>query len=103
VNLYAREVGAFTEDDLERATPFAGHAAGAVALSMRLAEREDRAHHLGVALRSRSGIDRAIGAVMATLKIDSDAAFDVLRKRSQNNNTLREVAAELQAQPSGRS
>ena len=104
LNLYTRTPGAMTASDRDRAQHFADQAAGAVALAVRLSEREDHARHLETALRSRSTIDQAIGIVMGRTRISADRAFDVLRVRSQQRNLkLREVAAQIIAEVNGSS
>jgi GAF domain-containing protein len=96
VNLYTQRPDVLGPVDRERAAQFADRAAGALALAVRLAEQEDRARHLEIALRSRAQIDQAVGALMVSLRVDAAEAFDVLRTRSQNSNTpLREVAADV--------
>ena len=75
---------------------FAAQAAGAVALALRLAEREDRERHLETALRSRSVIDQAMGVLIGQAGITAGEAFQVLRLRSQARNVkLRDIAAEV--------
>lgn len=102
LNLYGRRVGAITPADRSRAQQFADQAAGAVALAARLAEAEDTAQHLSTALRSRSTIDQAIGAVMSQARISAEAAFELLRSRSQHTNTkLRDVAAAMLSEITG--
>lgn len=102
LNLYGRQVGAITPADRARAQQFADQAAGAVALAARLAEAEHTAQHLSAALRSRSTIDQAIGAVMGQARISAEAAFDLLRLRSQHTNTkLRDVAAAMLVEITG--
>jgi GAF domain-containing protein len=96
LNLYAQLPDVLGPVDRARAAQFAERAAGAVALAVRLTEREDRVQHLEVALRSRARIDQAIGALMVGLRVGADEAFDVLRTRSQNSDTpLRDVAADV--------
>jgi len=96
LNLYSRRAGGLPEPDRFRARQFAGQAAGAVALALRLREREERAQHLETALRSRSTIDQALGVLVAQLAITPDEAFDLLRKRSQHTNRkLRDIAARV--------
>ncbi|MCW2719224.1 GAF and ANTAR domain-containing protein [Pseudonocardia sp.] len=93
LNLYARQIGAIGRTDQDRARRFADQAAGAVALAARLAESEETARNLATALRSRSTIDQAMGALMTHAHISADEAFDLLRLRSQHTNTkLRDVA-----------
>ena len=53
---------------------------------------------LRIAMQTRSVIEQAKGMIMISLKVDADAAFDVLVKRSQTQNTkLIEVAREIVA------
>lgn len=99
LNLYAREPQALSDEDRERAGRFADQAAGAVALAIRLADREERSRHLEVALTSRSTIDQALGILMGQRRIPSTEAFDVLRRWSQRENVkLRDIAAGLIAE-----
>lgn len=96
LNLYSRTANALTEADRTRASQFAAQAAGAVALALRLAEREDRERHLETALRSRSVIDQAMGVLIGQAGITAGEAFQVLRLRSQARNVkLRDIAAEV--------
>lgn len=93
LNLYARDANSLSGDDRARARGFASQAAGAVALGLRLAEREERNRHLEKALQSRSTIDQAIGILMVKAGIDASAALGVLKARSQHTNVkLRDVA-----------
>jgi hypothetical protein len=49
-----------------------------------------------VAMDTRAVIEQAKGMIMITLKIDADAAFEVLVRRSQTSHLkLAEVAAEI--------
>lgn len=99
LNLYAREPRALSDEDRERAGRFADQAAGAVALAIRLADREERSRHLEVALTSRSTIDQALGILMGQRRIAATEAFDILRRRSQRENVkLRDIAAGLIAE-----
>jgi GAF domain-containing protein len=99
LNRYSRHTHGLDDADRARATRFAGQAAGAVALALRLAEREERERHLRTALVSRSTIDQAIGVLMARAHITATDAFDRLRQRSQQSNIkLRDVAAAVLAE-----
>ena len=61
-----------------------------------IAERELAG--LKTAMKTRAVIEQAKGMVMLTLKIDADAAFDVLVRRSQaSHRKLVEVAKEVVA------
>jgi AmiR/NasT family two-component response regulator len=54
-------------------------------------------------LTSRANIERAIGILMAQQRSDAKAAFEILRRTSQNRNLkLRELAAEIVAAISGK-
>ena len=96
LNLYARTPGAFASADRARAETLAAHAAGAVSLAARLAEHEEQTRNLRAALSSRSEIDQATGILMCRHHITAPAAFDLMRRSSQNTNTkLRDVATQL--------
>ncbi|HTK66469.1 MAG TPA: GAF and ANTAR domain-containing protein [Pseudonocardia sp.] len=93
LNLYAREAHAFSSDDRIKAHGFADRAAGAVAIGLLLADREEHARSLERALGSRATIDKAIGIVMATAGVGETEAFDILRLRSQHGHIkLRDLA-----------
>ncbi|MEP7178574.1 MAG: ANTAR domain-containing protein, partial [Pseudonocardiales bacterium] len=81
-----------------RAAHIADHAAGAVAIAVRLAEHSKAIDNLHTALTSRSTIDQAIGILMAEQHCDARAAFALLRQASQGRNIkLRAVAAGIVA------
>jgi GAF domain-containing protein len=102
LNLYAEQPRVFDEDDHARARRFAEHAAGAVALAIRLAEREEHSRNLEAALTSRTTIDQALGILMGQRRIPASEAFEVLRRLSQRTNVkLRDVAAALIADVTG--
>jgi hypothetical protein len=99
VNLYSAHRHGLGDDDSERAGLFAHQAAGAVALAVLLAERENKNRNLVIALESRSVIDQAIGILMARKHVDAQDALKVLRKRSQHANIkLRQVASDVVAE-----
>jgi ANTAR domain len=82
---------------------FAGNAAGAVAVAMKLADQTQMSDDLHDALTSRAVIDQATGIIMAQQRCGAAAAFDILRRASQNRNIkLRELAAEIVSQVSGK-
>jgi transcriptional regulator with GAF, ATPase, and Fis domain len=98
LNLYAFEPSASGSAMQARAAQIAEHAAGALALALRIAERGEMIDNLRMALTSRSTIDQAIGILMAEQRCDAEAAFELLRKASQGRNTkLRDVAAAIVA------
>jgi GAF domain-containing protein len=99
LNLYTRTAHSLGDVDQARAAQFAAQASGAVALGLRLAEREERDRNLETALRSRSIIDQAMGVIMAQARISADEAFEILRRRSQAANIkLRDIAASVIAE-----
>jgi hypothetical protein len=94
LNLYAFEPLAPGPPMQARAAHIAEHAAGALAVALRIAEHSKAIDNLRTALTSRSTIDQAIGILMAQQRCDARAAFALLRQASQGRNIkLREVAA----------
>jgi GAF domain-containing protein len=98
LNLYATEPGVFTADDEATAARWAGQAAGALAVALRIADSDDRADHLLGGLDTRATIGKAVGLLMAQERCTADQAFDLLRIASQRRNVkLRDVAADVVA------
>jgi GAF domain-containing protein len=98
LNLYARPRGAFGPQETRRAELFAGTAAGALALGLRLASYAALTGQLRESLASRAVIDQAVGVIMGQQRCSPDKAFAALRAASQNRNVkLRDVARELVA------
>ena len=65
---------------------------------------EEHAAHLTEALRSSRKIGAAIGLVMADLKVDELAAFEILSRVSQDTNRkLSDIAREVVEQGTARS
>lgn len=88
----------FGEGERERLQSFADQAAVVLALALQREELQQLTVQLEHALVSRSVIDQAIGILMAQERCDADAAFDLLRRHSQNHNRkLRDVAADFLA------
>ena len=103
-NFYSTRREGFAEEGRGQLEVYAGNAAGAVAVAMKLADQVQLSDNLHQALTSRAVIDRAIGIMMSQQRCDADAAFDLLRRASQNRNVkLRELAAEIVTAVSGRS
>ncbi len=89
LNLYGTRVRQYTPDDLETAQIFAAHAGLALftALQQQNLEKAIDARHL---------TGQAQGILMERFAISADAAFNVLRRYSQQHNTkLRDVAQHL--------
>ena len=95
-NLYNTHLGAFGDDVRARMRLFAGTAAGAVALGLRLADQSRLNADLRATLASRSVIDQAIGIVMAQQRCPAADAFALLSRASQNRNLkVHDLAAEI--------
>jgi GAF domain-containing protein len=104
LNLYSISPGKFTDTDHETANLFAAHAAGALAVAIRLAQLAELTSHLEAALQSRAVIDQAKGILMAEQRCTADKAFAILRSVSQRRNIkLREIATQLVTRISQRS
>lgn len=89
LNLYSRQVNAFTHDDLDDAAALAAHAAVALAAAL-------REEHLHRALASRTLIAQASGMLIERFGLEPDAAVALLRRVSSVNNLkMREVAQHL--------
>ena len=100
--LYARRPGAFGPEETRRAEEFASHAAGALALSLRMASCADQNDQLRSSIVSRAVIDQALGVIMATERCAQDKAFALLRSVSQNSNVkMRDLAATIVTSVSG--
>jgi AmiR/NasT family two-component response regulator len=103
MNLYSRESRAFTHADLQRASQFASHAAILLANVGLLWEAQSLSEGLAAAMEHRAIIEQAKGIIMATMRCDSDRAFEQLVQQSQHENRkLREVAQGIVAQASRR-
>lgn len=92
-NLYARNPGAFSEDDRKHGMLFAEQGAVAIANSAVYWRTYEMTQDLQAALENRDVIGQAKGILMATRGLTADAAFDELRRVSQRRNIkLRQVA-----------
>jgi GAF domain-containing protein len=102
-NIYNTHPDAFDHDGRTRMRVFAGNAAGAVALALRMTDQSELNEQLRAALASRSVIDQAIGIIMAQQRCPAPAAFAILSRASQNRNLkLRDLAAEIVTTVGGR-
>ena len=102
-NLYSMWPDAFAKDNREQLETFAANAAGAIAVAVKLADQTQMSEDLHEALASRAVIDQATGIIMAQQRCDAAAAFDILRRASQNRNVkLRDLAAEIVSQVGGK-
>lgn len=92
LNVYAARPDAFSSGDVLVSEVFAAHAA----IAVRAAEDQQRADNLEIALRSSRRIGTAIGILMASHRVDEQAAFELLRRRSQDTNRkLADIAEDV--------
>jgi len=92
LNIYAREVDAFTDSDVLLGLLLATHGAQAAAA----AEHREHVDHLQLALKSNRLIGMAMGILMAQHRLTDEQAFDLLRIASQNSNRkLADIAREV--------
>jgi GAF domain-containing protein len=90
--LYSDRPGHFAAERCDLGGMLAG--IGAIALS--LLESRHKTEHLTLALQNSREIGQAIGILMASHKITSEKAFELLRTASQHGHLkLREVAREV--------
>ena len=98
LNLYSTKPGAFDDEDEQTAAQWAGHASGALAVALRIADGDDRAEQLRGGLDTRTTIGQAVGLLMAQERCTTEEAFDLLKLASQRRNVkLRDVAANVVA------
>ncbi|WP_067438885.1 GAF and ANTAR domain-containing protein [Nocardioides jensenii] len=87
INLYAKQVDTFTQEDLQRLIVYGVHAGNALAnahLVTTLGEAVERRHEIGVAQ----------GIMLQRYGLDQDQAFETLQRYSSHANVkLRDVAA----------
>jgi GAF domain-containing protein len=89
LSVYDERPDAFTADDEAIAHILARHASVAVANARQV-------QNLGAALDARKVVGQAMGILMERFDLDSDRAFAVLRRYSQDQNVkLRDVAQRL--------
>nr|WP_296765571.1 GAF and ANTAR domain-containing protein [Rhodococcus sp. (in: high G+C Gram-positive bacteria)] len=96
LNLYGEAPSAFTDDDIETATALTGALAGALGDYERFDRVRAEASGLRFTLEHRAPIEQAKGILMATHRIDADAAFEMLVDMSQKTNKkLRDLATQF--------
>jgi GAF domain-containing protein len=87
LNLYGKEASAFTDDDIHDGLALAAHVSVALAAAQKVQQLE-------TALGGRTVIGQATGIVMERFELDSDRAFSVLSRMSQQRNVKIRVLAE---------
>ncbi len=101
-NIYGDVVGGFSDDDEQLSQAFAAQASIVVSNAQAYWTAFDLSRNLTKAMETRAVIEQAKGVLMSTHRIDADAAFDVLRERSQaSNRKLRDVAADVVDEATG--
>lgn len=95
LNLYGK-TDVFGEDDIAIGQQFARHSAAVVTNATSFAQAELINQHLQEALITRDVIGQAKGVLRERLGFDDQAAFDELRRQSQEyRRKLREVAEDI--------
>ncbi len=102
LNLYATEPSLFHDVSLVRSRAMASACGGALEVARRVTAQLALNEDLKAAMASRRFIDQALGILMAQQHCDADAAFDLLRRASQNSHRkLRDVAVDLVTEVGG--
>ena len=95
-NVYGKTSGGFSDADERLCQAFAAQASIIVANAQAYWAAFELSQNMAKAMESRAAIEQAKGVLISTYRIDADAAFDMLRQRSQaTNRKLRDVAAEV--------
>ena len=96
LNFYSREPEAFSDQDVEVGSQFAGQAAIVLANAQAYWDAHQLSQDLATAMKSRAVIEQAKGILMGAQRCSSDEAFQILVRVSQRENRkLREVAEDL--------
>jgi GAF domain-containing protein len=96
LNLYSKDVDAFTSDAVSVAEVVSAHAGLASQVAASMFGHRELAEQLAEAMRSRAVIEQAKGILMAGRRCDADTAFGLLADLSQRSNRkLRDVAQAL--------
>ena len=94
LNLYSRRPHRFDERARELASVFVSQTSMALRLAVRFAHFSDTATDLKATLETRTGIDVAVGIIMAQNRCSQDEAFEMLKAASSARNIkLQAVAA----------
>lgn len=93
LNLTSSKLESFTRDDVATGTLFAAPAGVALANSLTHEADQLKIHQLEEGLMTRQLIGQAVGLVMAAEHVDSDEAFAMLVRISQNTNVKLRVLA----------
>ena len=103
LNVYSGTAQAFGAEQRRKAEMFAIQASAVLTVALRQAKQAQLTDQLREALATRSGIDQALGILMAQQGCDPETAFSILRDTSQHQNRkLRHVAGDIVEAVSGR-
>lgn len=101
INVFDRRVRTWDDGDLDDAGVLADIATGYILRAGELHDAHEVNAQLRRAIETRDVIGQAKGILMGIHGIDADAAFDLLRSKSQSGNLrLRDVAAHVAANAS---
>jgi GAF domain-containing protein len=96
LNLFTRPQAGLSRDDLAVAEALAAVVAVSVLRSRSVKAAQDLADQLQTALSSRIAIEQAKGVIAATLDVDTQRAFDLLRAHARRNSMpLSQLAADV--------
>ncbi len=99
INFYREDPSHWSHEDVDAAEIITSMGAGYVLSANRLRAQHTLSEQLHAAIRSRDIIGQAKGVLMAREDVNADAAFEMLRQRSQDRNRrLRELAGEIVAE-----
>lgn len=102
LNLYSEQPHAFSGQAIARAEAFAEQASKGLQLALRLGQLQETRDAMRAAMKSRTVIDLATGAIMAKNRCSQNTAFKVLLHASNTRNIkLQEVAARVVSSISG--
>lgn len=87
LNIYARTKAAFDDDDADIAGVFGRHASVALASALEVS-------NLRKAISARHVVGQAQGILMERFDVNSEQAFSILRRYSQDNNVKLRVIAD---------
>jgi GAF domain-containing protein len=94
LNLYSHRAHRFDARALELARDFVNQTSMALRLAVRFAHSSETAANLKATLETRTGIDVAVGIIMAQNRCSQDEAFELLKSASSARNIkLHAVAA----------
>jgi len=93
LNLYSHRPGRFDGRATELARDFVHQTSQALRLAVRFAQSSETAAHLKATLETRTGIDVAVGIIMAQNRCSQDEAFELLKSASSARNIKLHVVA----------